>query len=167
MSAIKKHSFEAVSLLTVKNGVLDVSIIPAKNQPNWVVPSSLIKHSAEQKEHIWTYLWQDQEVVVYHLAARNDALDTIVVLEGNTDVHRLALQTCGDITHKQVRISDVKDVSLPEDLRARLMAELPNVLGGHEEMKLDYIYQAVRIDGDLYIVPDIDFITHRLVDLDS
>ena len=67
MSQIKKHSFEAVSLLTAANGMLEATIIPAMNQPDWIVPSSLILDSldynqdysdvAENEESVTTYTW--------------------------------------------------------------------------------------------------------------
>lgn len=173
MRAVKKHNFEAVSLLTVKEGVLDVTIIPASHQPKWMVPTELILDTVAYDEHIWTYLWhaqaqaQAQEVSVYHLSLRHEAVDTLVILEGNTDAHRLALQTKGTLEHRQVRISDVKDAQLPRGQRVQMMAELPNLLGGSDERKLDYIFQTVNVDNELYIVPDIDLIAHCLVDLDS
>lgn len=168
MRAIKKHNFEPVSLLTVENGVLDVAIIPAYDQPDWLVPTSLLMHIEEYDERIWTYLWRGQEVSVYHLAQRGKMVDKLIILEGNTEVHRLALQTFGDITYKQVRISDVKDAVLPEDEKAHMMANIPNLFSaGHDEHKLDYMYQAVKVEDSYYIVPDLDIIAHRLVDLDS
>lgn len=159
MKKIQKHNFEPVSLLTVENGVLNLAVIPASNQPDWLVPSSLILSIDAYQERIWTYLWQDQEVSVYHLSALDEQVDKLVVLEGNTDVHRLALQTKGDIRYIDVRISDVKDVALSEEQLSQIKAE------HHGES--DYLYQAVSIDGQTYIVPEIDLIAHRLVDLDS
>ena len=38
MRQMLKHSFEAVSLLTTTNGMLDVTIIPALDQPDWLFP---------------------------------------------------------------------------------------------------------------------------------
>lgn len=152
MQQVKKHSFEPVSLLTVENGVLELAIIPASNQPDWLVPKTLILAIDEYDEYIWTYLWQGQEVSVYHLSER-DKVSHLVVLEGNTDVHRLALQINGAVSYKNVRISDVKDAILPETMT-----------GGISD---DFIYQTVSIDGVLYLVPEFDLISHRLVDLDS
>lgn len=169
MRAIKKHNFEPVSLLTVENGVLDVAIIPAYDQPDWLVPTSLLMHIEEYDERIWTYLWNGQEVAVYHLVQRGEMLNKMVIVEGNTDVHRLALQTFGEIRYKQVRISDVKDAVLPADEREHMEKTIPSLFGGvaSDEHKLDYVFQTVKIDGELYIVPDLDLIAHRLVDLDS
>jgi hypothetical protein len=114
MNQIMKHSFEAVSVLTTDNGMIEVTIIPASNQPDWVIPSSLILSVDDYDERIWTYLWQQQEVAVFHLLPRDQAPDKLVVLEGNTPVHRLALQTKGTLRQAKVRISDVKDAELPE-----------------------------------------------------
>lgn len=170
MRKIQKHEFEPVSLLTVENGVLELAIIPAKNQPSWVVPKSLILTIEPYDERIWTYLWQKQdgslqEVAVYHLIDKQTSPDKLVILEGNTNVHRLALQTTGNIDYAQVRISDVKDIELPDDLQAHMFANIPSLLADSD--KLDFVYQAVEIDNDMYIVPELDLIAHRLVDLDS
>lgn len=101
MRKIQKHSFEAVSLLTVENGFLDVTIIPAKNQPDWLVPTSLIMSVESYDERIWTYLWNNQEVAVYHLIPKGEVPDKLIILEGNTEVHRLALQTKGELRQKK------------------------------------------------------------------
>lgn len=150
MQQVKKHSFEPVSLLTVENGVLELAVIPASNQPDWLVPKTLILAIDEYDDYIWTYLWQGQEVSVYHLSER-DKVSHLVVLESNTDVHRLALQINGTVSYKNVRISDVKDAVLPETMT----------------INSDFVYQTVSIDGVLYLVPELDLISHRLVDLDS
>lgn len=165
MRKIQKHNFEPVSLLTVENGVLEVAIIPALNQPDWLVPKSLILAIEQFQERIWTYLWQTQEVAVYHLIPRDVSPDKLVVLEGNTDVHRLALQTVGQIAYKSVRISDVKDAPLDEATKQHMQEHIASVIDGED--KFDYLYQTVVVDGVLYIVPELDLIAHRLVDLDS
>lgn len=164
MRKMQKHAFEPVSLLTVENGLLNLAVIPASNQPDWLVPRSLILAIEPYHEHIWTYLWQGQEMAVYHLTPKGAKVDKLVVLEGNTDVHRLALQTTGDIRYLDVRIADVRDVSLPEEMIAQMMESIPSVA---EQDGLDYIHQAVMIQGKTYIVPELDLIVHHLVDLDS
>lgn len=156
--------------MTAENGAIDVSIIPAIGQPDWVVPTSLILSIEPYHERIWTYLWNQegrkQEVAVYHLIPRELEADKLVILEGNTDVHRLALQTMGELSTLRVRISDVKDIELDEEERANIKISIPNLpsLEGKSE---DYLYQAVTIDGELYVVPDLDLIAHHLVDLDG
>ncbi|WP_066800851.1 hypothetical protein [Moraxella oblonga] len=170
MKQIQKHSFEAVSLLTADNGMLDISIIPAIGQPDWLVPTALILNIEHYEERIWTYLWkhgdQAQEVAVYHLIPKEIPADKLVILEGNTDVHRLALQTTGEVTNLRLRISDVKDVELNEEemsLMKLSMPALPTVQSQHD----NYLYQAVEVAGELYVVPDLDLIVHHLVDLDG
>lgn len=195
MNQIRKHTFEAVSLLTADNGMLDVTIVPALNQPDWIIPSSLILSVDDYDERIWTYLWQQQEVMVFHLLPREHIPDKLIVLEGNTTVHRLALQTAGELRELKVRISDVKDAELParyvnvaisniDDNKAKddgfsiyqqsgVEAEAennqPETVEEHfrENVVLSYLFQTVTIDGTPYLVPDIDKIAHQLVDLDS
>ena len=58
MKNILKHSFEAVSLLTTNNGMLDVTIVPAFNQPDWVIPSGLILSVDDHQAYASRYEWQ-------------------------------------------------------------------------------------------------------------
>ena len=194
MKQILKHSFEAVSLLTTNNGMLDVTIVPAFNQPDWIIPSSLILSVDDFDEHIWTYLWQQQEVAVFHLLSSGQTPEKIIVLEGNTAAHRIALQTVGELRHLQVRISDVKDIELPEQYTSNANidysvaqktknsdSETVQSTGENltdseidyekerfqENVVESYLFQTVIIDNILYLVPDLDKIAHQLVDLDS
>ena len=194
MKQIIKHSFEAVSLLTTNNGMLDVTIVPAFNQPDWIIPSSLILSVDDFDEHIWTYLWQQQEVAVFHLLSSGQTPEKIIVLEGNTAAHRIALQTVGELHQLQVRISDVKDIELPEQYTSNanisysvaqktqnsdsetVQATGENLTNSEidyvkerfqENVVESYLFQTVIIDNILYLVPDLDKIAHQLVDLDS
>lgn len=161
MSKIQKHQFEPVSLLTAEHGAIEVTIIPVHGQPNWLIPSSLILSIDEHHEYIWTYLWQGQEVAVYHLIPKSATPDKLIVLEGNSDVHRVALQTQGELSTKTVRISDVKDVALSKQ-------ELANIKSNHSEAaQKEYLHQVVLLDDELCVIPDLDLIAHHLVDLDG
>ena len=167
MRQLLKHSFEAVSLLTTNNGTLDVTIIPALDQPDWLVPSGLILSVEAYSEYTQVYEWQQQKVAVFHMLPSHQTPDTMVVLEGNTSAHRIALQTVGEVRQLQVRISDVKDVELPE----HFINSNSNIDTVHERVKeevvLSYLFQTVMIDNMLYLVPDLDKIAHQLVDLDG
>ena len=168
MKQILKHSFEAVSLLSTDNGMLQVTIIPAMNQPDWLVPSSLILSIEDYQERIWNYLWQQQEVAVFHLLPGEQPLEKIIILEGNTAVHRIALQTTGVLERRQVRISDVKDIELPEQYRDMAATHMNEDDDSYfnENVVTSYLFQTVVIDDTLYLVPDVDKIAHHLVDLD-
>lgn len=166
----KKHHFEAVSLLTPKNGMLNISIIPAIGQPNWLVPTALILAVVDEPERMWNYQWQhnkgSQEIPVYPLMPKDIGVDKIIILEGNTQAHRLALQTAGQIYTKDVRISDVKDVELDDEEWAIIKNSLPVNFTLKNDTQT-HVYQAVRIDDEIFIVPDLDMIVHHLVDLDG
>lgn len=165
MKQILKHSFEAVSLLTTTNGMLDVTIVPAFNQPDWVIPSSLILSVDEYDERTSTYHWQEQEVAVFHLLPQDEAVDKIIVLEGNTSEHRLALQTAGELHQLQVRISEVKDIEVPENVDRTNINETE--VPFNENVMLSYVFQTVMIEDKVYLVPDLDKIAHQLVDVSS
>lgn len=167
MKQILKHSFEAVSLLTTNNGMLDVTIVPAVDQPDWIIPSSLILSVEACSEHTWNYEWQQQEVAVFHLLPRHQTPEKMIVLEGNTTAHRIALQTAGELRQLQARISDVKDVELPEHF-IKPNGNIDTVYERvQEDVVLSYLFQAVMIEDTFYLVPDLDKIAHQLVDLDS
>ena len=91
MKQILKHSFEAVSLLTTNNGMLDVTIVPASNQPDWIIPSSLILSVDDYQERISKYQWQEQNLAVFHLLPQDRTPEKVIILEGNTTEHRFAL----------------------------------------------------------------------------
>lgn len=165
----KKHHFEAVSLLTPKNGKLNISIIPALGQPHWLVPTQLILAVCDEQERILSYRWQHdkgvQDVPVYTLVPEEIAVEKIVVLEGNTDAHRLALQTTGAIQAVDVKISDIKDVALDEEEWQIIQKSLPHTGASYDVKSI--VYQPVMMNGEIYIVPDLDKIVHYLADLDD
>jgi hypothetical protein len=176
MSQIKKHSFEAVSLLTAANGMLEATIIPAVNQPDWIVPSSLILDSldynqdysdvAKSEESVTTYTWQQQSVAVFRLLATEQAPDRVVILEGNTAEERLALFTKGELRRIEVSISEVQDSELPKEyIKQSTTAKSANDDKVSEESIPSYLYQAIVIEETPYIVPDLDKIAHQLVTL--
>lgn len=156
MKQISKHSFEAVSLLTTNNGMLDVTIIPAFNQPDWIIPSSLILHVDDCQEYTSIHTWQQQSVPVFHLFPQDQTPDKVIVLEGNTVEQRFALQTIGALHELQARISEVKDTDLLEP------SEQTTV---DEKFVLSYLFQTVNIDQIDYLVPDLDKIAHHLMNV--
>ena len=165
MKQILKHSFEAVSLLTTSKGMLDVTVVPAFNQPDWLIPSSLILSVDDYEKRVSMYDWQQQAVAVFHLLPQEQSPEKMIVLEGNTSEHRLALQTAGELHQLQVRISEVKDIELTEQASHTDIDK--NVVPIDENVMLSYLFQTVMIDDNTYLVPDLDKIAHQLIDLDS
>lgn len=168
MKQTLEHSFEAVSILTTHKGMLDVTIVPALNQPDWIIPSSLIISVEKYSEYASTYRWQQQELAVFHLIPPSQTPDKIVILEGNTSEYRVALQTAGELNHLQSRISDIKDIDLPEYLVGSGNGSKIDVEERvKEDVVLSYLFQTVTIDDTVYLVPDLEKIAHQLVDLNS
>ena len=165
MTQILKHSFEAVSLLTTNNGMLDVTIVPAVNQPDWIIPSSLILSVDESQQQVSRYDWQQQDLAVFHLLLQDQTPDKMIVLEGNTTDHRFALQTAGDLRQLQARISEVKDVETPEQFSTTNGEDREEYFDKNDVSS--YLYQTVMIDDEIYLVPDLDKIAHHLIDSDS
>lgn len=179
MSQMKKHSFEAVSLLTAANGMLAATIIPAINQPDWIVPSSLILDSLEYSEEAHSandnelkrYSWQQQQVATFCLLPTEQAPDKVVILEGNAADQRLALLTKGELRHIEVSISEVQDSALPEQYCASTndiedSATTNNSAATDHLVSEDsissYLFQALVIDQTVYIVADLDKIAYQL-----
>lgn len=162
---MQKHHFEAVSLLTAGKGALKIAIIPAIGQPDWIVPFSLILDVQEYHEHTHCFLWHHQEhsqkLPVYSLLTDGGLSQTMVVLEGVTDKHRLALQTTGQIETMRVRIMEVKDVKLSQEELANVKNSTPAML--LQEGREHFVYQAVMIGQETYIIPDLDAITAALM----
>ncbi|MBS9780427.1 MAG: hypothetical protein KGV51_07355 [Moraxellaceae bacterium] len=170
MKKIKKHQFGAVSLLTSQGGLLDISVIPVVGQPSWLIPTALILDINDVDKFIDNYPWQGQNIAVYHLLPKEITPKKLIILEGNTPVHRIALQTSADISTKQCKISDVKDTELPDnflDLGVESKITIPELTIADEVISIPFIYQTVKVDGEIYIVPDIDMIVTQLVELDS
>ena len=165
MTQILKHSFEAVSLLTTNNGMLDVTIVPAVNQPDWIIPSSLILSVDESQQQVSRYDWQQQDLAVFHLLLQNQTPDKMIVLEGNTTDHRFALQTAGDLRQLQARISEVKDVETPEQFSTTNGKDREEYFDKNDVSS--YLYQTVMVDDEIYLVPDLDKIAYHLIDLDG
>ncbi|VRS09642.1 Uncharacterised protein [Streptococcus pneumoniae] len=92
----------------------------------------------------------------------------MIVLEGNTSSHRLALQTAGELQQLQARIAEVKDIELPESFNNTKIADNSEaMIPLDENVVLSYLFQAVMIDDKVYLVPDLDNIAYQLIDLDS
>lgn len=165
MKQISKHSFEAVSLLTTNNGMLDVTIVPAVDQPDWIIPSTLILSVDECQQQVSSCNWQQQDLVVFHLLSQDQIPNKIIILEGNTTEHRFALQTAGNLRQMQARIAEVKDVETPEQFSGTDVGEGEDYFDKNDVSS--YLYQTVMIDDEIYLVPDLDKIAHHLIDLDG
>lgn len=134
---------------------------------------------------------QTQNIAVYHLLPQSITPEKIVVVESVTDVHRIALQIHGEVTFHTVRLTDLRDAT-PEDLQnhdfvlpaveamdtieAGTEVETDTPLEGDNNtsnltpsvaLAQDFIYQPVMFQGELCVVPELDKLSHYLVDLDS
>lgn len=192
MDQIIKHSFEAVSLLTTARGRLDVTMIPAYNQPDWLIPSSLILAIDSYQQWTDRYLWQQQQLPVFHLQAPEQAVDKIIIIEGNTAKQRMALQTAGELRQIQLCISEVRDIVLPKHYQQTSTADsiadstietsyqsytssgptiernaLDNNAGDYQQLTeeniISYLLQTVMIDEQPYLIADLDKIAHQLL----
>lgn len=171
---------EALSSLNITRAQLDIARIPAVDAPDWIIPRDLVLAVEDFNERIWTYLWRGQDVAVYHLLPKSIEPTQIVVVESATDVHRLGLQIAGQISYHTVRIADIKDVTLDDDTNAAShqdadaptspVVAAPVAAGANYTpiaTRQDYVYQPIMFQDELCIVPNLDKLSHFLVDLDS
>lgn len=187
------REIETLSLLSATTGQLEIARLPVVDGPDWIIPRALILSVDEYHDRIWTYLWQKQDVSVYHLFPKGQIPNHIVVLESFTDVHRLALQIVGEPSYHQIRIADLKDIDDTTDTQAsenqasesqpmtaenssqdpNLSAESPASQTADtrnlapQSVEHSFIFQPVMFQGDYCVVPDLDKLSHFLVDLDS
>lgn len=170
---------EHMGILSVTTGQLDIAKVPVQGAPDWIIPQSLILAIEPYPEQIWNFLWRGQDVAVYHLLPKNSAPDSIVVVESVTDVHRIGLQIQGEVSMHSVRIADLKDAD--NDTYENILAlQYPAVLAQRaslaepvkpsyqpQVMQQDYVFQPVIFEDEVCVVPDLDKLSHFLVDLDS
>lgn len=134
-----------------------------------------------------------QEIAVYHLFPKGLTPKNIIIVESFTDVHRIALQIVGDVQYHQIRIADLKDVengASSENDKHQLPNNIPHLLDtgdstltnpeqtpaspavdnrnlAPQSVEQTFIFQPVIFQGELCVVPDLDKLSHYLVDLDS
>lgn len=176
---------EHIGILSVTKGQLNIARIPVVDAPDWIVPKDLILAVESYHDRIWNFLWQGQDVSVYHLLPKSEQAEFIVVLESVTDVHRIGLQIQGDVSYHAVRISDLKDVD-NDTYRQTLEIQYPHILeqeaeqqrknqelleknqlSAYQPTEQDYVFQPVIFENELCVIPDLDKMSHFLVDLDS
>lgn len=174
-----------IGILSVTKGQLEIAKIPVINAPDWIVPKDLILAIEPYHERIWNFLWQGQDVPIYHLLPKTEQVEFIVVLESITDVHRIGLQIQGDVSYHAVRILDLKDVD-NATYRQTLEIQYPHILeqktdqlptqeetteqhplSDYQSTEQDYVFQAVMFNNELCVIPDLDKMSHFLVDLDG
>lgn len=186
------REIETLSLLSATTGQLEIARLPVIDGPDWIIPKALILTVDNYAERIWTYLWHKQDVSVYHLFPKGQIPTHIVVLESFTDVHRLALQIVGEPSYHQIRIADLKDIEDDTDPQASAshsesqpmttdtLSEASNFSAespasqtadsrnlAPQSREHHFIFQPVMFQGERCVVPELDKLSHFLVDLDS
>lgn len=173
---------EDLGVLSITTGQLTIARIPANNSPDWIVPQALILAIDPVDERICAYSWHGQDVQVYHLLSKALVPTHLVVLESVDDTHRLALQIHGEVSFHSVRIADLKDAD-DATYQAELANKYPALLTALTEQTQTeplqstnlsddtlphaYIFQPVILNGELCVVPDLDKLSHFLVELNA
>lgn len=134
-----------VSLLSASTGMLDVSALASNVSPDWIIPSNLILDVIPVNEHLVVYPWKNLDLPVYSLVG-DDAPAKLVVVESKSDLYRIGLLVDSSPIEHQVRISELKDAD--------------------DEVDNPYCLQAVMLENELNMVPDLDKLSHKLIDLD-
>lgn len=146
----KQSILATVSLLSASTGLLKVLALPSGVSPDWLVPDTLVLDVLPMTERQvmmeWEYNGRKQDVPVYSLVGEDDTPEQLIILESMTDVYRVGLLVSGNPVPHSVRISELKDVD--------------------DKVDNPYCLQAVRLEGELTMVPDLDKLSKGLVDLD-
>lgn len=169
---------EHIGILSVTTGQLDIVRIPVLDAPDWILPQALILSVEPYTERIWNYIWRNQDVSVYHLLPKNQAPDHIVIVESVTDVHRIALQIQGEVTYHSVRIADLKDADeqtyeqtlahlYPQRLEQLKQQPETQATSQRQINQQHFVFQPVIFENEVCVIPDLDTLSHFLVDLDS
>ena len=159
---------EHIGILSVTTGQLDIVKIPVMDAPDWILPQSLILSVEPYSERIWNYIWHNQDVSVYHLLPKDQMPDHLVIVESVTDVHRIALQIKGEVSYHSVRIADLKDADeqiYEETLKQQQTEAQPT--SQRQINQQNFVFQPVIFEGEVCVIPDLDTLSHFLVDLDS
>lgn len=141
----KQSILATVSLLSASTGMLDVSALPSNVSPDWIIPTNLILDVIPVKEHLVVYPWKNLDLPVYSLAG-DETPTKLIVVESKSDLYRIGLLVDSSPVGHQVRISELKDVD--------------------DEVDNPYCLQPVKLENELNMVPDLDKLSHKLIDLD-
>lgn len=167
---------ESTGLLSITTGQLKIARLPVDHAPDWIVPQDLILDIIPKTELVWNYHWKNQDIPVHRLVNADATPHAIVILESITDVHRIGLQVANELEYYSVRISDLKDAE-PMDYEQALASYRHDNIGNPatdqaslsiEKLKQQqYIFEPVILQGEVCVIPDLDKLSHFLVDLDS
>jgi hypothetical protein len=130
---------QTISLLTTTTGLIDIHVIDAKDQPAWIVPQSLVLDVVPAPANIQVLHWNEQTLPVLSLLGSSGvATQTVVavVLEGETDQHRVAVLTSQPPASQRIRISGLHDTD--------------------GSVSSPYCFQLVKLEGIDYQVPALD-----------
>lgn len=145
--ATVQHSQEmtqTISLLTTTTGLVDIYLVAAAGEPEWIIPQNLVLAIDMLEADATTAEWEGKPIVVQSLLADDyEGVATLVVIEGQDDDHRIGLLTATAPKSIRIRISSLHDTN--------------------DSTVLPYAYQKVLLDQQLYQVPDIDRLTAQLL----
>ncbi|MEY4516958.1 MAG: hypothetical protein RL180_1304 [Pseudomonadota bacterium] len=130
---------QTISLLTTTTGLIDIHVIDAKDQPAWIVPQNLVLDVVPTPANTQVLHWNEQTLPVLSLlGASGVATQTVVavVLEGETDQHRVAVLTSQPPASQRIRISGLHDAD--------------------SKTSAPYCFQLVKLEGIDYQVPALD-----------
>ncbi|WP_296403636.1 hypothetical protein [Psychrobacter sp.] len=160
MNNIPSQQLNARELLMLNQGSMYVTFIPTSSKFDWVIPTALIIGIKACEAPLRECEWQGRTLPVFSLLAPDTKPDSLIVLEAESDMHRLALIVKGQLKQLQIRITDIKDIE---------QSKLATASGQHEldathEQK-EYEYQQVIIDNITYMVPDLQRLTNHLIEV--
>lgn len=137
---------ESNSLLTVHAGALNVTVIPASDSPDWVLPSSLILSIQQINEEADADTWQGSTLPVYSLLADDIKPNKLIVLMSTKNKQPLGLLVAVEPEQRQLKIADISDIE-----------------NASKYQHYPYVSEVVQIDSTVYIIPDMAALSGALI----
>ncbi len=136
---------QTISLLTTTTGLIDIYALSVQGEPDWIIPQNLVLDTVSVPAQSTSVAWQGQQIPLKSLLGKSPSVTEAfaVLLEADNDTARIGILTSVPPKPMRVRISNLRDTN---DSGVLLNA-----------------YQKVLLEDQLYQVPDLERVTHALL----
>lgn len=136
---------QTISLLTTTTGLIDIYTLSVQGEPDWIIPQNLVLDTVSVPAQSTSVAWQGQQIPLKSLLGNNPSVTEAfaVLLEADNDTTRIGILTSVPPKPMRVRISNLRDTN--------------------DSGVLVNAYQKVLLEDQLYQVPDLERVTHALL----
>lgn len=149
MASLAEHSKLLNSAAMLGTGTVDIAVIeiPSDISSNWLIPESLVLDNIQDVEaNLKIYRWEGQDIALYSLCEATQQTANLLLIESVADPYRVGLLYQGNVKQHKLKISDIKDANL--------------------DNTYPYMFQAVIVNESNCMIPELDKLSHELIDLD-